>query len=61
MWELLEWIAWAAAAMLLGSMLLDAFRIEREYSEEVLLSSREGVDELIEHGDVPEANGGHRA
>lgn len=56
MWMLLEYAAWAAAAFLLLSMLADAWRIEREYSEEVLLSSKEGVDELLEHGDVPEAH-----
>ena len=54
---ILEWAAWGAAALLLLSMLADAFRVEREYSEEVLLSSKEGIDELLEHGVVPEARG----
>lgn len=55
MWEILEYAAWGAAGLLLLSMLGDAFRVEREFDEEVLLSSREGVDELLEHGEVPEA------
>lgn len=60
MWVLLEYLAWGAAALLLASMLVDAFRVEREYTEEMLLSSREGIDELLEHGDVPEARHGER-
>lgn len=59
MWVLLEYAAWAASAVLLLSMLADAWRTEREFSEEVLLSSREGIDELLEHGDVPEAHAAH--
>lgn len=61
MWQLLEYLAWGASGLLLLSMLADAWRTEREYSEDVLLSSREGVDELLEHGAVPEAHGGPRA
>ena len=60
MWVILEYLAWAGAALLLLSMLVDAFRVERQYSEDVLLSSREGIDELLEHGDVPEAEQGTR-
>lgn len=58
MWLILEYLAWAGAAALLLSMLLDAIRVERQFSEEMLLSSKEGVDELLEHGEVPEARGG---
>ena len=28
----------------------DAVRVNREFDEETLLSSKEGVDELLEHG-----------
>lgn len=55
MWILLEYAAWAIAALLLLWMLMDAMRVNREFDEDTLLSSREGVDELLEHGDVPEA------
>lgn len=60
MWVLLEYLAWGASALLLLSMLVDAFRIERQYKEDVLLSSKEGIDELLEHGVVPEAREGSR-
>ena len=60
MWVILEYLAWAGAAALLLSMLVDAIRVESQYSEEMLLSSREGIDELLEHGDVPEAEKGPR-
>ncbi|EAP76815.1 MULTISPECIES: hypothetical protein [Roseovarius] len=58
MWILLEYAAWAASACLLLWMLVDAARVNREYDEDTLLSSREGIDELLEHGDVPEAREG---
>jgi len=47
MWDVLEWVAWAISAAIFLWMLHDAWRVDREYSEDVLLSSREGVDELI--------------
>lgn len=54
MWIFLEYLAWAASAALLLSMLWDAIRIERSYDEATLTSSREGIDELIEHGVILE-------
>ncbi|MEY8828648.1 hypothetical protein AB9K34_09570 [Sedimentitalea sp. XS_ASV28] len=57
MWIILEYAAWAISGGLLLWMLADAARVNREFDEDVLLSSREGVDELIEHGEVPEAEG----
>ena len=45
-WTLLEYAAWAASALLLGWMALDALRVGREYGEDVLLSSREGEIEV---------------
>ena len=60
-WQIAEYVAWGLSALLLMWMLFDAVRVSAQYSEDVLLSSREGVDELLEHGDVPEAeNGGHQ-
>jgi len=47
MWDVLEWIAWAISAAIFIWMLYDAWHVDRSYSEDVLLSSREGVDELI--------------
>lgn len=58
MWVLLEYAAWAVSAVLLLWMLMDAARVNREFDEDTLLSSREGVDELLEHGEVPEAKEG---
>ncbi|MEC5291134.1 hypothetical protein VSX64_11285 [Aurantimonas sp. C2-6-R+9] len=58
MWVLLEYAAWAVSASLLLWMVVDAVRVNREFDEETLMSSREGIDELLEHGDVPEARGG---
>lgn len=58
MWVMLEYAAWAVSAVLLLWMLADAARVNREFDEDTLLSSREGVDELLEHGDVPEAKEG---
>ncbi len=57
MWVILEYVAWGISAGLLIWMLLDAMKVNRQYDEETLLSSREGIDELLEHGDVPEAKG----
>ena len=48
MWNTLEWIAWAASAAIFIWMIYDAWRVGQAYSEDVLLSSREGVDELLE-------------
>lgn len=58
MWVLLEYAAWAASALLLLWMVTDAIRVNREFDEETLLSSQEGIDELLEHGEVPEEHQG---
>jgi hypothetical protein len=47
MWDVLEWAAWIASALLFGWMIWDAYKVGQNYSEELLLSSREGVDELF--------------
>ncbi len=47
MWNTLEWIAWAASALIFLWMVYDGWKVGRDTSEDVLLSSREGVDELI--------------
>lgn len=48
-WDILSYAAWAASALLLLWMVMDAVRVNREYDEDLLLSSREGSDELLEH------------
>ena len=48
-WQIAGYAAWAISALLLGWMVLDAIRVNREYTEDLLLSSREGYDELLEH------------
>jgi hypothetical protein len=45
-WQLLEWAAWGGSAFLLLWMILDALRVGRDFSEDVLLSSREGDIEV---------------
>lgn len=47
-WDLLSYAAWAGSALLLLWMVADAIRVNREYDESLLLSSREGSDELLE-------------
>lgn len=55
-WNVLEYGAWGLSALLLGWMLLDALQTNRDYSEELLTSSREGeledMSEKHEIGDV---------
>ena len=53
MWNVFEYSAWLIAGALLLWMLVDAARVGREFSEDVLLSSEEGHDELLrdeQHG-----------
>jgi hypothetical protein len=49
MWSVLEWIAWALSAGMLFWMIFDAWKVGQQHSEEQLLSSREGVDDLFVH------------
>lgn len=58
MWTILEYAAWAVSAVILLWMLADATRVNREFDEDMLMSSKEGVDELLEHGDVSETGKG---
>ena len=45
-WDILQDAAWAAAGLLLLWMLVDAARVSKRFSEDVLTSSQEGIDEL---------------
>jgi len=47
MWSILGPLAWAISATILAWMVWDFFKVNTSYSENVLLSSREGVDELF--------------
>jgi hypothetical protein len=46
-WQIAEGVAWIVSALLLIWMVVDAWRVGQQYSEETLLSSREGVDDLF--------------
>jgi hypothetical protein len=46
-WQILEYAAWAISALLLLWMVMDAWRVGQQFSEETLLSSKEGVDDLF--------------
>jgi hypothetical protein len=41
------WIAWAVSAAIFGWILFDFFAVNSKFNESLLLSSREGVDELF--------------
>lgn len=45
-WDILQDAAWAAAGLLLLWMVFDAARVSKRFSEDVLTSSQEGIDEL---------------
>lgn len=45
-WDLIQAAAWLVSIALLVWMVWDAIRVGQQYSEDVLTSSEEGVDEL---------------
>jgi hypothetical protein len=47
MWEISGWIAWTISAAIFIWLAWDFFVVNAKYREDVLLSSREGVDELF--------------
>lgn len=46
-WTLLEYAAWAISFLLLAWMAMDFLRVNRDFSEDLLTSSREGEIEAI--------------
>jgi hypothetical protein len=57
--EILEYVAWAISILLGLWMIVDLIRTNRAYSEELLLSSREGdIDDALIID--PTHQGGHR-
>jgi len=47
MWAISGWVAWIIAAAIFIWLVWDFIRVNVKYGEDVLLSSREGVDELF--------------
>lgn len=47
-WDILTYGAWLASGILLLHIVTDALAVSSKYSEEFLLSSREGEDELLD-------------
>lgn len=48
LWEVLSYAAWIVSGLLLLWIVVDAINVSREFDEELLISSREGADELLE-------------
>ena len=46
-WDILTYAAWGGSAILLSYIVIDTIVVSTKYSEEFLLSSREGEDELL--------------
>jgi hypothetical protein len=47
MWDMSGSLAWVLSAMIFAWLIYDFFKVNIKYSEAVLTSSREGVDELF--------------
>jgi len=47
-WDILSYAAWIVSAILLIWLIVDTFKVSKEYSEDYLLSSREGEDIIPE-------------
>lgn len=47
-WNIAEYLAWGIAGILILWMVADTIKVGAEYDESLLLSSREGADELLE-------------
>lgn len=56
MWDILGPAAWAISAAIILWMVWDFFRVNSSCSEDVLLSSREGVDELFADAGKPKGH-----
>ncbi|MEX1200135.1 MAG: hypothetical protein WEB02_05040 [Methylophaga sp.] len=47
-WDILSYAAWIISGLLLLWILADAISVSREFDEELLISSREGDDDVLE-------------
>jgi hypothetical protein len=45
-WDILQYASWAGAGLLVLWMVVDAVLVSSQYTEDVLTSSQEGIDEL---------------
>ena len=45
-WDILSYAAWIGAALFLIWIVVDAIKVSIVYDEDLLMSSREGLDEL---------------
>lgn len=48
-WDIASYAAWAVSGLILLWMVADAIKVNRDFDENLLMSSREGVDELIDN------------
>ncbi len=55
MWEILGTAAWVISAAIFLWMIWDFFAVNAKYGDDVLVSSREGLDELLPAGDQSSA------
>ena len=46
-WQIIEYLAWALSALFAALIVIDWIRTDTTYSEEVLMSSREGELEAM--------------
>lgn len=45
-WDILSYAAWIGAGLFLLWIIVDAIKVSIRYDEDLLMSSREGLDEL---------------
>jgi hypothetical protein len=56
-WNVLEYGAWAVSVCILAWMLFDAIQTNRDYSEDLLTSSREGeLEGISEKHDISDVS-----
>jgi hypothetical protein len=48
-WDIASYAAWAASGLILLWMVADAIKVNRDFDESLLMSSQEGIDELLDH------------
>jgi len=60
-WDILSYSAWVGAGLFLLWIVVDAIKVSIRYDEDLLMSSREGLDELDpdqSHSQARETNHG---
>lgn len=56
-WDIMSYAAWVISGLILLWLIIDFVRVNRDYDEEFLVSSREAYDELIEYEEFKGAGG----